>query len=51
MNHDGTKHTKTHEIVIHGRWTKGGRSMPTVADLMHRYEELTKRATDLRSYL
>jgi len=25
--------------------------MPTVDDLMRRYEELTKRATDLRSYL
>jgi len=25
--------------------------MPTVDDLMRLYEELTKRATDLRSYL
>ena len=26
-------------------------SMPTVEDLRKRYEDLTKRATDLRSYL
>jgi len=25
--------------------------MPTVDDLMHRYEDLNKRAADLRSYL
>jgi len=25
--------------------------MPTVDDLMRRYEDLSKRATDLRSYL
>jgi len=25
--------------------------MPTVDDLMHRYEDLSKRAADLRSYL
>jgi len=26
-------------------------SMPTVEDLRKRYEDLTRRATDLRSYL
>jgi hypothetical protein len=34
--------------------TPGGRyntDMPTVDDLMRRYEDLAKRATDLRSYL
>jgi len=25
--------------------------MPTVDDMMHRYEDLSKRAADLRSYL
>jgi len=25
--------------------------MPTVDDLMHQYEDLSKRAADLRSYL
>jgi len=27
------------------------RSMPTVDELMRRYEDLAKRATELRSYL